>query len=255
MHIGCNWPSGYVHDLPPLFWWEGPDGSRVLTMYSSIYGTCTAFWKWGGENDPNIGHNLVPPPDWPYKTWIAIIVTGDNSGPPKADGVKTIFAEVAEKLPGVKVRMGTMEEFADAILEEKPELPVVKGETPDTWIHGCMCDPGGMRTARNIRPLMPVAEALNTQLRFWGLAVADPASEIAQAYENSLLYTEHTWGRSASVNVYGGAFQNLPPAKYRDLEGPWEDKTGYIRVRCDPVRGLITSLVEKRTGREWADGS
>ena len=33
MHIGCNWPSGYVHDLPSIFWWEGPDGSRVLTMY------------------------------------------------------------------------------------------------------------------------------------------------------------------------------------------------------------------------------
>ena len=110
MHIGCNWPSGYVHDLPPLFWWEGPDGSRVLTMYSSIYGTSTAFWPWGGKTDRNIGHNLLPPPDWPYKTWVAIIVTGDNSGPPKADGVKAIFAEAAEKLPAAKVRMGTMEE-------------------------------------------------------------------------------------------------------------------------------------------------
>ena len=28
---------GTVH-LPPLFWWEGLDGSRVLTMYSTIYG-------------------------------------------------------------------------------------------------------------------------------------------------------------------------------------------------------------------------
>jgi hypothetical protein len=85
MHIGCNWPSGYVHDLPPIFWWEGPDGSRLLTMYSSIYGTSTAFWAWGGKADRNVGHNLLPPPDWPYKTWVAIIVTGDNSGPPQAE--------------------------------------------------------------------------------------------------------------------------------------------------------------------------
>ena len=28
---------GTVH-LPPLFWWEGLDGSRVLTMYWTIYG-------------------------------------------------------------------------------------------------------------------------------------------------------------------------------------------------------------------------
>jgi len=340
MHIGCNWPSGYVHELPPIFWWEGPDGSRVLTMYSSIYGTSTAFWPWGGKTDPNIGHNLLPPPDWPYKTWVAIIVTGDNSGPPKAEGVKAIFAEVAEKLPKAEVRMGTMEEFADAILAEKPDLPVVKGETPDTWIHGCMSDPGGMKTARNTGPLMPVVETLNTQLRGWGVPVADAAEELARAHEQALLYNEHTWGGAASVRVYGEAFQKTPAERFKNLEGSWEDKTGYIRtagaitaslvqrnlaalagavdragprlvvynglpwprsglveipgqpgqfflaedipacgyrtfpfptarrletvpgdtleneyfrVRLDPARGAIVSLVDKRTGREWAD--
>jgi hypothetical protein len=339
MHIGCNWPSGYVHDLPPIFWWEGPDGSRVLTMYSSIYGTCTAFWPWGGLNDPWIGHNLLPPPNWPYQTWVAIIVTGDNSGPPSADGVKSIFAEAAGKLPDVKVRMGTMEEFADAILAEKPNLPVVGGETPDTWIHGCMSDPGGMRTARNTGPLMPAVEMLNTQLGAWGVPVADPGKALARAYEQSLLYNEHTWGGAASVNAYGDAFQKTPPSNFADLEGSWEDKTDYIRtaakittwlldtnlaalaravnrtgprivvynplpwprsgvvevagksfyarnipasgyktfpvppanhptvpvedtleneylkVKLDPTRGVIASLVDKRTGRDWIDGA
>ena len=33
MHIGCNGASGSL-EVPPLFWWEGPDGSRVLTMFS-----------------------------------------------------------------------------------------------------------------------------------------------------------------------------------------------------------------------------
>jgi len=236
MHIGCNWPSGYVHDLPPLFWWEGPDGSRVLTMYSSIYGTCTAFWPWGGLDDPWIGHNLLPPPNWPYKTWIAIIVTGDNSGPPNADGVESIFAEVAAKLPGVKIRMGTMEEFAAAILTEKPNIPVVKGETPDTWIHGAMCDPGGMRTARNVGPLMPAVEVLNTQLRTWGVAVADPARELARAYEQSLLYNEHTFGGAASVDTYN---DKIPPAN-AGLEASWEDKTDYIRT----AGKIATSLLD-----------
>ena len=41
-----------------------PDGSRVMTMYSTIYGTCTALWPWGGEGDPYIGHNLLPPANW-----------------------------------------------------------------------------------------------------------------------------------------------------------------------------------------------
>ena len=241
MHIGCNWPSGFIHDMPPIFWWEGPDGSRVLTMYSSIYGTCTAFWPWGGHGDPNVGRNLLPPPAWPYKTWLALIVTGDNSGPPGADGVKAVFAEAAKKMPGARVRMGTMEEFADAILAETTNLPVVKGETPDTWIHGCMSDPGGMKIARTSGPLLPAAEVLNAQLRGWGVPVADPAAELARAHENYLLYTEHTWGGSASVNTYGDDFQKLPTNKFAGLEGSWEDKTDYIRTAGAVTHTLLTS--------------
>jgi len=239
MHIGCNWPSGYVHNMPPVFWWEGPDGSRVLTMYSSIYGTCTAFWPWGGGNDANIGNNLLPPSDWPYRTWIAIIVTGDNSGPPKASGVEAIFAEAKKQMPNTKIRMGTMEEFADALLAKDPNLPVVKGEAPDTWIHGSMCDPGGMRSARTIGPLMPVVETLNTQLRIWRISIADSSKELANAHEQYLLYNEHTWGAAASVKVYGEAFQKLPRDKHNNLEGSWEDKTGYIRTTATITTSLL----------------
>lgn len=339
MHIGCNWPSGYVHDLPPLFWWEGPDGSRVLTMYSTIYGTCTALWPWGGEGDPYIGHNLLPPADWPFKTWPAIIVTSDNSGPPTLDAVRSLFAEVFEKLPGVKVRMGTLDDIADAILAVKPDLAVVRAETPDTWIHGCMSDPGGMRLARNVHPLIPAVEVLDAHLSYWGIPVENHDNEVAKAFEKSLLYSEHTWGLGQSIDVYGKAFNDLPPSTYQKLEASWEDKTNYIRnaasitssllnaglaslaqavdiegsrvvvynplpwqrsgmvdidgasfhakdvpalgyrtfppppaivsetlsgnilenevmrVRLDPVRGVIASLVDKRTGREWVDGS
>lgn len=339
MHIGCNWPSGYVHDLPPLFWWEGPDGSRVLTMYSTIYGTCTALWPWGGEGDPYIGHNLLPPADWPYKTWPAIIVTSDNSGPPTLEAVRSLFAEAVEKLPGVKIRMGTLDDIADAIMAEKPELAVVRAETPDTWIHGCMSDPGGMRLARNVHPLIPAVEVLDAHLSYWGMPVENHDNEVAKAFEQSLLYSEHTWGLGQSIDVYEQAFEELPASKYQKLEASWEDKTNYIRtaagitssrldaglsalaqavdtegsrvvvynslpwersgivdingasfvaknipalgyrtfppppniaprplsgdtlenefirVRLDPARGVIESLVEKRTGREWVDES
>jgi len=246
MHIGVNSACPFPQ-CPPLFWWEGPDGSRVLTMLSGSYGTCDALYPhdWLCSKDPSkdgvLGHNLLPPAGWPYKTWIALIVTPDNSGPPKADAVKALFDEVAQKLPGAKVRMGTMEEFADAILAEKPDLPVVKGEMPDTWIHGCMCDPGGMRIARDVIPLMPAVEALNTQLRHWGVPVADPAKEMAHAYEQCLLYSEHTWGGSAAVNKYGDAFQKIPPGEFANLEASWEDKTDYIRTAGNITTSLLAT--------------
>jgi hypothetical protein len=39
LHLGCN-AASQSPEVPDLFWWEGPDGSRVLTMYSwKYYGT------------------------------------------------------------------------------------------------------------------------------------------------------------------------------------------------------------------------
>lgn len=243
MHIGCNWPSGYVK-FPhvPLFWWEGPDGSRVLTFYSANYGTASGLgWphEWS-EGNPSHGKNLIPPKDWPYEVWPAILVTMDNSGPPSEAAIREIFAEAKEKLPGVKIRMGRMEDFADAIIKSGVELPVVKAEMPDTWIHGCMSDPGGMKIARNIHVLMNAAEVLNTELRIWEIPVKDPAADISKAYEQSLLYSEHTWGGAASVDRYGEAFKALSPDQFKDLEGSWDDKTEYIHTAA----GIINPLIE-----------
>ncbi|UKJ07962.1 glycoside hydrolase family 38 C-terminal domain-containing protein [Solitalea lacus] len=230
LHIGCNWPSGFVQ-TPGLFWWEGPDGTRLLTFYSSVYGTTTGLrWpnEWGG-GEHFVGRGLLPPSDWPYAVWPAIFVTLDNSGPPTASQVKALFDEAMKKMPGVKIKVGTMDEFANALLATHPDLPVVKGDMPDTWVHGSMCDPGGMSMARQSAPLIATDATFNTQLKTWGLHVPAVADSVAKAYELMALYAEHTWGGSKSVNKYGEAFKQLPPSQYADLEASWEDKTDYSR--------------------------
>lgn len=245
MHIGCNWPSGCVK-TPGLFWWEGPDGSRVLTFYSNTYGTCVPAWlpRWYSAEDPFIARNLAPAADWPYAIWPAIIVTPDNSGPPKADQVKALFEDAVKHLPGVKIRMGTMDDFVDAILREKPEIPVGKGEMPDTWIHGIMCDPGGIKLSREVHPQIAAAEALHTQLNLWGVTQPPVAKDIALAYEKILLYGEHTWGGAASVNQYGEAFAKLDARKYAGLEASWEDKTDYIREASRISHGIMDANLQ-----------
>lgn len=239
MHIGCNWPSGYV-TTPGLFWWEGPDGSRTLTLYSSIYGTNTGLnWpeEWGA-GEPNVGHNFIPPKGWPYKIWPAILVTLDNSGPPSAEDINKLFEEAQQRLPGVKIRMGTMDDFLTAILTDNPELPVVSGEMPDTWIHGVMCDPKGIQTSRAVHPQLAAAEALNTQLGLWGVPQPSVANDVALAYENILLYGEHTWGISPDIKQYGDDFSNANLDLIERLEASWDDKTKYIRTAAN-----ITSTI------------
>ena len=235
LHLGCN-PASRSPQVPPLFWWEGPDGSRVLTMYSAQqYGT-----------------GLVPPKDWPYHTWLALIHTGDNHGPPTPDEVKKLLDQAKQKLPGVKVRIGRLSDSADAIISEKADIPVVRGDMPDTWIHGPMSDPHGAKLARNIRPAITTAELLNTMLRSWGVKAPDIHDTVAKAYEQSLLYGEHTWGGSQSWITgygkdtkwsYGDAWRAERAAgRFQRLESSWAEHTAYI----ENAQRLIQPVLESQ---------
>ena len=225
-------------EVPPLFWWEGPDGSRLLTMYTHSYGT-----------------ELVPTTNWPHRTWLALIHTGDNHGPPRPDEVQKLLNEAKEKLPGVKIRIGRLSDFADAILAETPQLPVVRGDMPDAWIHGPMADPAGAILARNTRPAIAAGELLNTQLRAWGVAAPKVAPTIAAAYEQSLLYGEHTWGGSLYWMrtpgqplqfPYGDAWQiERAEGRFSRLEDSWKEHTRYIETARDLIRPLLQSQLEQ----------
>ncbi|MFV2074326.1 MAG: glycoside hydrolase family 38 C-terminal domain-containing protein, partial [Thermoanaerobaculales bacterium] len=215
LHLGCNSASGSPK-LPRLFWWEGPDGSRLLTMYEAS----------------GYGSGILPPKDWHHRTWLGLIHTGDNHGPPTADEVRKLLEKARRELPGVTVRMGRLSDFADAIREEKPELPVVRGDMPDTWIHGIMSMPVETQLARQLRQRTAALEALATLLRAWGVDVPDPAGTVAAAYEGTLMFGEHTWGYS--MTPFGYHYGDDWSAKrsqghYERLEKSWAEKGAWVR--------------------------
>jgi alpha-mannosidase len=104
----------------------------------------------------------------------------------------------------------------------KADVPVVRGDMPDTWIHGPMSDPLGAKTARNARLLIAATDSLNTQLRTWGIATKDIRSTIADAYEQSLLYGEHTWGGATQNPDWGGGIRYGEEWKKLHAEGLWD---------------------------------
>ena len=136
-HFGSN-PTNQVVKVPTLFWWEGPDGSRVLTMFSSGYGS-----------------GMYPPEGWKHRSWLTFVHAGDNAGPPTADEVGKVIAEIKTMFPRAKIHIGKMSDFAEAILREHPQLPVVRGDMSDSWVHGVMSNSQATSTARRVRPLMP----------------------------------------------------------------------------------------------------
>ena len=223
--------------LPPVFWWEGPDGSRLLTLYNNGYGS-----------DP------LPPAGWPYKTWIYINMTGDNQGPPDPETVKKDLEFYKSR--GINAKVGKMDDFAEMILKEDlSNLAVVRSDIGDPWIHGSMSMPEASKLAQNIRPSIGAMDQLSTLETIWGIYRPDLRKVTADAYAQSLLYSEHTWGLANQHYLkvpYGKAWEELwnngLPAQYRLMEESWKDHAAYIdRVRdlvIGPYRDAVASLAD-----------
>jgi hypothetical protein len=228
-------------NLPPMFWWEGPDGSRLLTLYNNGYGS-----------------SPLPPADWPYKTWVYISMTGDNQGPPAPETVSNDLAFYKGR--GIDARVGSMDNFAELILKEDlSKLPVVRTDIPDPWIHGVMSMPAAVKTLRRSSPLIGAANALSTlESACWGVFRPDISDAVQVAYERSMRFSEHTFGMANQHYVkqpFGsnGAdwdrfwAEGMSPA-YRLMEQSWDEKAQCAedvrRLTADPIADAILTLAD-----------
>ena len=213
LHIGCNAVSSSP-EVPLLFWWQGPDGSKLMTIY------------WG----ENYGTSLVPNEKWKYNTWLAIIHTGDNQGPPAPEDVEKVLKRAQELAPNAKLRIGRISDFYDAIMKEDPELPVVRGDMPDTWIHGYMSMPREIKAVRTLQKEIYSLELLNTLTNLKSGTNVDIKPFTTPATEGALLWDEHTFGMAMSHGhsgdwYYGDKFHaERAEGTYRELEASWKEK-------------------------------
>jgi len=218
LHLGCN-PGSASPDVPPLFWWQGPDGSKLLTLYWAEY----------------YGSGILPPEDWPYKTWLAMIHTHENTGAPTPEEVAELLKKAKEEMPDVNVKIGRLSDFHDLLMKEKPDLPIVSGDMPDTWIHGYMSNPRETGLSKHLQRETYNTEILNSQMIQWGMSENTLEAYISDAIENMLLYDEHTFGAAMSHGnqhrwTYNDEFKiNKSLGNYDYIEGTWREKRNRIR--------------------------
>lgn len=223
--------------LPPIFLWEGPDGSRLLTLYNNGYGS-----------------SPLPPANWPYKTWVYINMTGDNQGPPNPETVDKDLEFY--KSQGINAKVGKMDDFAEMVMKEDlSKLPVIRTDIGDVWIHGTMSMPEASKLAQNIRPSIGGLDQLSTLETIWGIFRPDLRKVTSDAYEQSLLFSEHTWGLANQHYLkvpYGKDWQALwekgLPAQYKLLEESWKDHADYAnnvqKLISNPYRDAVASLAD-----------
>ncbi len=234
LHIGCN-PGSSAPDVPPLFWWQGPDGSKLLTFYWAKY----------------YGSGILPPKDWNHKTWMAMIFTHENAGAPSPEEVAKVLKEAKEKMPNARVRIGRISDFYDLLMKENPNLPVITGDMPDTWIHGFMSMPRETKLSKNLQRKTYNTEILNTQMNQWLGSHTTVRNHIDEAVENMILYDEHTFGIAMTHGnqhkwTYNDEFKiNKSLGNYDFVEGSWDEKTGRIKKAEKIVVPLMKRQMKK----------
>lgn len=226
LHLGCNeYPK--TPDVPPLFFWEAPDGSRVLTMYSGSYGS-----------------GLTPPPDWPYPVWLALQQTNDNSGPQSAELVRSLAAKAQALCPDAEVVSGTLDDFYRELSAcDLSGVPVVRGDLADTWIHGIGSYTNEVAAVREARRRLTKAGLLHALTGLGGAAYRDARRA---AYDNLILFGEHTWGLDVKTWLGPGrvyekeAFRQArgtPP--YRRMEESWAEWSRRARTAEEKSKAAL----------------
>ncbi|GGI46665.1 hypothetical protein GCM10008018_18230 [Paenibacillus marchantiophytorum] len=247
LHIGVNACSQPV-EVPRLFNWEGPDGKQVLTFYSK------------GE----YGTSLLPPDDWEYPVWMALLQTHDNIGPQDSKVVTELLETVKASYPNTRVVIGTMDDFAaDFLSRGYTDIPVVRKDLADTWIHGIGSYPQEVSEVRSLRSETTTLEVM-AALEQWeqGEATGAFGADIDKAYRESLLFGEHTWGHDVKLLLIPGrnsmrAFtkedmardREAFPETYDKIELSWDEKRAYVKM----ARAAAERITPFRSGAQQGE--
>jgi hypothetical protein len=209
-------------EQPSAFIWEGEDGSQVLVWLSLFYSLANNTWEiMQGHIDKaveplqRIIRRLEERDDYPFDFFIGHAAE-DNMYPNAliSDGVRQ-WNEQGIQPP---IRLVTVDEAMARVRPYRDTLPVVRGEWVDWWAHGhgsSAYEVGISRTARaNLRaaeaaaalyqlqpndnqPYLPPGWTPITNWYRVGVVPPDEAQwqpRINSAYDDLLLFEEHTWG-------------------------------------------------------------
>ena len=192
---------------PNPFYWQGQDGSKVLEWNGEhyLFSNYELLLHEGYEKSfPKVTDYLAKlgaRGDYPYDL-IAFHIGGyvtDNC-PPKME-LSDRVREWNDKWAFPKLRLATMSEFF-AALEKKyaKAIPTYKLGWPDYWTDGVASTAfeTGVNRAAHAELLSGETWAALAALASKGFVY--PSAEIAEGYENTMLYDEHTWGAHNSIS-------------------------------------------------------
>jgi hypothetical protein len=206
---GSNPDRGPIVTLSNLerespYWWEGPDGSRILMWYSNSYGHVGSVF--GMPPEVKTGHERMPgylatysSPEYKANTVMLFGAQWENSDlfPQQA----TIVEDWNKTYAYPKLAYSG---FADALHTIADQLgdsiPAIKGDGGPYWEDGIYSDTQNAILARRAEQRAPSAEKLSTISSLVHPYVQVEGSALRRLWQNLLLFDEHTWGAWQSIS-------------------------------------------------------
>lgn len=216
-------------------WWVGPDGKSKVLAWSPFQGY-SASHRYGWLSSKYVEDVCAAldardyPYDIAYVRWSGHL--GDNSIPDfrLSDDVK---AWNATHLSPRFVLASTHEAFHAFEKRYGDKLPVVRGDWTPYWEDGAATSAAETAMNRITSERLAQAETLWAMLN----PALYPAKQFEEAWNNVLLYSEHTWGASISV---------IDPAAAFTLD-QWNIKQTYATTANLQSRQLLPAAAQSRT--------
>jgi len=226
------------------FYWIAPDGRHRVLTWLAPFGYARV---WGPFEKPewasrltNYLHGLESNPDYPYDVARLRVCLNDNGPPPF--GLCQFVKDWNARWESPRLVIGRTRD-AFVALEKKfgDRIPQYAGDFSPYWEDGA--GSSADETGRNRR----AANALEAAEKVWAAVVAGrgtahkplPAQAFDRAWDNVLLYDEHTWGAHSSISQPDSSF----------TLGQWEIKQAFAldaeREADELVRDGLAALAER----------
>jgi alpha-mannosidase len=207
-HRGPLLINGNLNEESP-FYWQGPDGRRVLTFVARAYHQFKRLDE--GNSVPLMARNIAQflaryqRPDYPLDALYVLGDLGENQDARDA-GVRAIARWNATYAYPKLIPATDADYFGYVARHFGSRLPVFRGGMGSYWADAAGTSTGATIENRDAQHLMPTAEMMASWASLLSPDLAYPAAAFREGWEQMLFYDEHTWGANDSITQPGERF-------------------------------------------------
>ena len=232
-------------DSPRLYYWEAPDGSRVLFWRSKEAYNEWVFLEGGIINRMDLGYERTfkalpgylaqyQSEGYPYDA-IQILHSKTDNGEPSLD-LPNLTQEWNRHWAFPHLVSSTSSRFFEYV-EEKygPDIPVLSGDCPDWWADGVITSAYEEGEVRKLHHSLAGAESFSACASMVSDGYSPPREDLALAYDEMMRFDEHTWG-------------DFTPTSERHQE-IWDTRVGWLNDAGEKTRGILDEALGEIASR------